>query len=158
MRSRTAEPAALSQAQYAAIAGFRSELRRFLAFSEAAALAEGLPPQQHQALLAIAGQTSGEPATVGYLAERLMIAPHTATELVARMVEADLLSKQPAENDRRKMELTLTARAEQLLGRLTEAHLAELQTLAPALVRALQQAAADAARQLRRTARHEPER
>ena len=41
---------------------------------EAAAAAEGLPAQQHQALLAIAGRRPGEPASVGYLAEQLLIA------------------------------------------------------------------------------------
>jgi hypothetical protein len=45
----------LPRESYAAIAAFRLELRRFLAFSEAAAGKVGLPAQQHQALLAIAG-------------------------------------------------------------------------------------------------------
>jgi hypothetical protein len=47
----------LLPSQYAAIASFRLELRRFLTFSEAAATEAGVPPQQHQALLAIAGHT-----------------------------------------------------------------------------------------------------
>jgi DNA-binding MarR family transcriptional regulator len=127
----------LSQAQYAAIAAFRFELRRFLAFSEAAAAAEGLPPQQHQALLAIAGRGGAEPATVGALADQLMVAPHTAAELVSRMVEAGLLIKTPSQADRRRLDLSLTAQAEELLGRLTAAHLQELSTLEPALIRAL---------------------
>ncbi len=127
----------LSQAQYAAIAAFRFELRRFLAFSEAAAAAEGLPPQQHQALLAIAGRGGAEPATVGALADQLMVAPHTAAELVSRMVEAGLLIKTPSQADRRRLDLSLTGQAEELLGRLTAAHLQELSTLEPALIRAL---------------------
>ena len=129
----------LSQAQYAAMAAFRYELRRFLAFSAAAAAAEGLPPQQHQALLAIAGHDGIEPATVGGLAEQLLVAPHTAAELVSRMVEAGLLAKTPSSSDRRRVSLTLTAQADAVLGRLTEAHLKELGTLEPALVRALGQ-------------------
>lgn len=44
----------LSTADYAAIGAFRFQLRQFLAFSAASARAAGLPPQQHQALLAIA--------------------------------------------------------------------------------------------------------
>ena len=127
----------LSRAEYAAIAAFRLELRRFLAFSEAAAAAEGLPAQQHQALLAIAGRTESGPATVGALADQLLIAPHTAGELVARMVEGGLLTKTQGLEDRRRMELALTPRAEALLGRLTEAHLEELKALEPALIRAL---------------------
>jgi DNA-binding MarR family transcriptional regulator len=131
----------LSSAQYAALADFRFRLRRFLAFSEAAAGRVGLPPQQHQALLTLAGHVGRNPATVGLLAEQLLIAPHSAAELVARMVEAGLLSKTRAAEDRRRSELALTPRAEALLRTLTAAHLEELRGLAPALAEALASAA-----------------
>lgn len=127
----------LRPSQYTAIAAFRLELRRFLAFSEAAATEAGVPPQQHQALLAIAGHTGVEPPSVGTIAEQLFIAPNTAAELVARMVEGNLLVKTPSCLDRRRIELTLTEAASDLLHRLTAAHLKELKTLEPALVRAL---------------------
>lgn len=130
-------PDALSRSHYAALAAFRYELRRFLAFSEAAATAAGLPAQQHQALLTVAGHLGPVPPTVGHIAERLLIAPHSAAELVARMVEAGLLTKNRGARDRRRMELALTADAEALLLRLTEAHLEELGSLEPALLRAL---------------------
>lgn len=128
----------LDREQYAAIATFRYELRRFLAFSEAAASAEGLPSQQHQALLAIAGHQSPEPPTVGTIADRLLIAPHTAAELVSRMKKANLLTKSPSVHDRRVVELALTPQARNLLNRLTAAHLEELTSLEPALAQALQ--------------------
>ncbi|MCJ2061413.1 MarR family transcriptional regulator [Methylobacterium sp. J-088] len=131
----------LSSEQYAALADFRFRLRRFLAFSEAAAGRAGLPPQQHQALLTLAGHVGRNPATVGLLAEQLLIAPHSAAELVARMVEAGLLSKTRAAEDRRRSELALTPRAEALLRTLTAAHLEELRGLAPALAEALASAA-----------------
>lgn len=51
---------ALSRGQYEAIAAFRYRLRQFLAFNEAAATDAGLPVQQHQALLIIAGYPEGE--------------------------------------------------------------------------------------------------
>ena len=127
----------LDREQYAAIATFRYELRRFLAFSEAAASAEGLPAQQHQALLAVAGHQSPEPPTVGTIADRLLIAPHTAAELVSRMEKADLLTKSPAVHDRRRVQLELTPQARRLLDRLTAAHVEELTILEPALARAL---------------------
>lgn len=122
-------PAALTSDQYRAIASFRHQLRKFLAFSEAAAAAVGLPAQQHQALLAIAGHAGGEPPTVGTLSEQLLVAPHTAAELVARMVDAGLLLKTPGRSDRRKQELALTPKAKSLLESLTSAHLAELAKL-----------------------------
>ncbi|MDB5646003.1 helix-turn-helix domain-containing protein [Methylobacterium sp.] len=125
----------LPRESYAAIAAFRLELRRFLAFSEAAAGKVGLPAQQHQALLAIAGH-DGAP-TVGFVAEQLLIAPQTAAELVSRMVEKGLLTKTAEAQDRRRMALTLTPQAAALLQRLTTAHLEELTTLEPALARAL---------------------
>lgn len=133
----------LSREEYGAIAAFRFELRRFLAFSEQAAAGRGLPAQQHQALLSIAGHKGPQPPTAGSLAEQLLIAQPTAAELVARMVEANLLSKRPSPDDRRRTELALTPRAEALLHELTEAHVAELEVLEPALTRALSRLGAD---------------
>ena len=127
----------LTRTQYVALAAFRYELRRFLAFSETAAHGAGLPAQQHQALLVIAGFDGAGAPTVGTLAERLLIAPHTATELVARMVEAGLIDKTPSREDRRKMRLALTTKAESLLAGLSAAHLDELKSLEPALTAAL---------------------
>ena len=74
---------------------------------------------------------------MGLLAEQLMVAPHTAAELVSRMIDAALLLKTPSSQDRRRMELALTPKAKALLDRLTAAHLDELKTLEPALTRAL---------------------
>jgi DNA-binding MarR family transcriptional regulator len=133
--TRTDPDQGLSTQQFAAIASFRYELRRFLAFSEAAAAEVGLPAQQHQALLAIMGH--GGTPSIGLLAEQLLIAPHTAAELVSRMVEAGLVEKAPSAHDRRRMELTITPKARALMHRLTTAHVRELETLEPALARAL---------------------
>jgi DNA-binding MarR family transcriptional regulator len=130
-------PSGLAKAQYQAIAAFRYELRRFLAFSEGAASTAGLPPQQHQALLAIAGFAGAGAPTVGALAEQLLIAPHTAAELAQRMADAGLVVKVPSTTDRRRVELFLSDRAEAMLHRLTAAHLQELGTLEPALAKAL---------------------
>lgn len=133
---RRGEPG-LSSEQYAAIADFRYQLRRFLVFSEGAAMKAGLPPQQHQALLAIAGHRGGEPPSVGVLARQLLIAPNTAAELVHRMEQGGLLTKTASVDDRRRTELGLTPKAEAILRRLTAAHLEELRVLEPALMRAL---------------------
>ncbi len=125
----------LSNENYASIAAFRFELRRFLAFSEAAAAKVGLPAQQHQALLTIAGHRGV--ATVGSVSEQLLVAPHTAAELISRMADVGLVLKTTSAQDRRRVELSLTPKAEALLQRLTKAHVVELRTLEPALTRAL---------------------
>lgn len=54
-----------STADYALLAEFRYALRRFIAFSEDAAHAIGLAPQQHQALLAIKGAPGRDGLYVG---------------------------------------------------------------------------------------------
>ena len=70
----------LSDADYGTLAGFRRALREFARFSEQAAEGVGLAPQQHQALLAIRAEGG---LTVGELAERLLLRPHSATGLAA---------------------------------------------------------------------------
>ncbi|MDY7524622.1 helix-turn-helix domain-containing protein [Sphingomonas sp. 10B4] len=115
----------LSQADYESLAAFRYELRQFLQFSEQAAKALGLTPQQHQALLAIRaapGQTMG----IGDLGEQLFIQPHSASELVDRLVALDLLSKQSSEQDRRRSVLALTSSATAILTQMSTVHRAEV--------------------------------
>jgi DNA-binding MarR family transcriptional regulator len=121
--SRTAAPP-LSQADYESLAALRYELRHFLQFSEQAAKGLGLTPQQHQALLAIRaapGQTMG----IGDLGEQLFIQPHSASELVDRLVALDLLSKQSAREDRRRSVLALTPAATTILAQMSTVHRAE---------------------------------
>jgi len=123
---------------YKALATFRRALRQFLAFSESAARAAGIPPKQHQALLAIKSRV-GEPAvTVGELAQDLLIAPHSAAELVNRLARAGLVTRHRSPAERRKVELALTARADEVLRALSEAHLAELRAIGPLLIQQLQ--------------------
>ncbi|MBD8064819.1 winged helix-turn-helix transcriptional regulator [Devosia sp. PTR5] len=129
--------------EYAALAEFRHALRSFIHFSEGAARSVGLPAQQHQALLAIKGRGSA-PATVGWLAERLIVAPHTATELVARLADSDLVQRQPDPTDGRRHTLVLTQKAEDALSRLSEAHLKEIRLLAPQLTAVLRKLAGEA--------------
>ena len=128
------EPTTLRQQDYETLADLRYALRQFMDFSASAAQLEGLPAQQHQALLAIKGNRNGEPMTVGTLAERLIIAPHTATELVSRLVDSGLAERRVDPEDRRRQTVHLTGKAEVLLGRLSGAHLAEIRDRAPKLV------------------------
>ncbi len=124
MASRSATP--LSEADYRALAEFRYQLRKFLHFSENAARRAGLQPRHHQALLAIKGLPG---ATVGDLAERLTIRPHSAGELVNRLVAAKLVRRVTDTVDRRRIRLALTPAAERRLETLTIAHRGELKRL-----------------------------
>jgi len=116
---------------YRTLADFRYALRRFIAFSEGVARAAGLTPRQHQALLALKG--SDAEMGVGELAERLVIQHNSAVGLVDRMEAAGLVRRRASDQDRRRVRLTLTARAEAVLAELTSAHLEELHRLAPAM-------------------------
>ncbi|MCX8252548.1 DNA-binding transcriptional regulator, MarR family [Beijerinckiaceae bacterium RH AL1] len=125
---------ALTQADYETLAAFRHALRRFASFSSAAAKQAGLTTQQHQALLAIKGAPAGTSMTVGRLAEDLMLAPHTAAELVTRLEAADLVAKRDDPADRRRTVLTLRPQAEDKLRALTLVHRREVRQLAPRLL------------------------
>jgi DNA-binding MarR family transcriptional regulator len=124
----------LTHADYEALAALRYALRKFMDFSTSAAQEEGLPPQQHQALLAIKGLPEGEVMTVGMLAERLLIAPHTATELVGRLITADYVRREADPEDKRRQTLRLTQKAEDILLRLSAIHLHEVREMAPRLI------------------------
>src|ERR1700729_1866072 len=120
-----------------ALADFRYEIRRFLNFSERLAHAAGVEPQQHQALLAIKGLPAHRVATIGVLAERLLIQHHSAVELVNRLEMKGLLRRARGVADRREVVLTLSRRGEALLKALTHPHHTELQSARPRLLAAL---------------------
>lgn len=123
---------ALTDGDYGALADFRHALRRFQAFSEAHAANVGLTPQQHQALLAIRAASPAE-VTVGVIAERLILKPHSATGLVDRLEALDLVTRHEASADRRRTILRLTAKAETLLAALSATHWEEIRRLKPLL-------------------------
>ena len=117
------------QSDFETLSEFRYQLRRFERFSEQAAKAEGLMPQQYLTLLHIKGTPGRAWATVGELAERLQVQPHAAVALVTRCEALELVERRPSENDRRQVEVHLLARGEQLLQRLAALHRAELKSL-----------------------------
>ena len=121
------------------LADFRYELRRFLHFSECAALEVGLQPQQHQLLLQVAGAAEGTAVTIAYAAERLGLKHNSAVELVDRSVREGLLTRKADAEDKRRAILHITHRGRQLLGRLSGDHARELNELGPRLGRTLRQ-------------------
>jgi DNA-binding MarR family transcriptional regulator len=124
--------------EYEALAAFRYALRQFLAFSESAAAAVGLTPQQHQALLAVKGFPGPEPMTIGALAERLRIRHHSTVGLVDRLAAQGLLARHPGRVDRRQVHLALTASGARVLARLSAVHRAELRRIRPRLITLLE--------------------
>lgn len=129
----------ITKANYEALADFRFALRKFLAFSEAAAKDAGLTAQQHQALLTIKGAPSPDAVSIQQLSKRLLIQHNTAVELVDRLVHGGLVKRSRDKDDRRLAQLELTALAEGLLELLSAAHLKELQSVRPVLLNLLKQ-------------------
>ncbi len=132
-----ANPARLTKAEYELLADFRRALRQFLRFSEEAARAEGLAPQQHQALLAIKGFPERDRVLVGELAERLQIRPHSAVGLADRLAAKGHVLRLPDRADRRQVYLALTPRGEAVLERLSAIHREQLRALGPRIDRLL---------------------
>ncbi len=122
---------------YAALAQFRHLVRRFLAFSAARAREAGLEPRQHQLLLSIKGLSADRPPTIGALAEHLLLRHHSTVELVDRMETNGLVKRRRGRDDRRTVLVSITARGQRLLRRLSLVHQEELRTAGPALVAAL---------------------
>jgi len=130
----------LVSAEYQALGEFRFQIRRFLHFSEAAARAHELEPQQHQMLLAIRVLDEPGGSTIGRLAEHLFIQPHSAVGLVDRLVERGLVERARGSDDRRQVRVRLTDEGAERLKRLTDAHRAELRETGPLLLAALAKA------------------
>lgn len=124
--------------QYQALADLRYQIRRFLTFSEAAARAADVEPQQHQLLLVLKALRPHERPTIAIVAERLQIQHNSAVELVKRSVQRGLVERRTSTEDRREASLHITRAGERLLRRLSLAHQTELRSAAPALLMALE--------------------
>jgi DNA-binding MarR family transcriptional regulator len=127
----------LKQSDYAALAEFRHQIRRFLHFSEQAARRAGVEPQQHQLMLALRAAGGRNGSRIADLAERLQIQHHSAVELVSRLEEKSLIERNRGAEDRREVYVSLTPRGAQVLRDLTLHHREELRSAAPALIAAL---------------------
>ena len=127
----------VTKGHYETLAALRHTLRAFLHFSEAAAQDAGLTPQQHQAMLAIKGFAGRDYASVGEIAQRLHLRHHSAVGLLDRLEKRQLVRRSPSREDRRRVDIYLTARGEALLEKLSAAHLAELRQHGPELHRLL---------------------
>jgi DNA-binding MarR family transcriptional regulator len=121
------------------LAEFRYRLRTFLRFSEDAARAVGLEPQQHQLLLVVESlHEIGRPPLIKTVAERLQLRHHSVVGLVDRLEGRRLLVRKHDSDDHRQILLHLTAEGRELLRRLSDVHEQELRLLGPELIAQLE--------------------
>jgi DNA-binding MarR family transcriptional regulator len=127
----------ISHGEYRLLAEFRYRIRQFLHFSEEAARANGIEPQQHQLLLAIKGLPEGTRPTITELSSRLCLRHHSTVELANRLVARGAIVRRHSDEDAREVLLELTPHGEQILRKLHTLHWQQLQTSGPALADAL---------------------
>lgn len=107
-------------------------------FSEEVTRSKGITVLQYLLLLQIRGFPGREWATVGELAERLQAKQHGVVSLVTRCESAGLVRRSTSVHDRRRVEVTLTAKGQRCLEELAALHQKELlslreQSVVPAL-------------------------
>ena len=123
---------------YFRLSEFRFQLRRFLHSSQTAATEAHLHPQQHQLLLTVLGMPEGESPTIINVARHMFLRHNSAVELVDRCIKQGLLLRHEDPDDRRRILLEVTRAGEEVMQKLSEFHLSELEERGPELIRALQ--------------------
>lgn len=119
----------LAKCDYQRLAHFRYRLRRFLRISESLCQENGTTPLQYQLMLQVKGASDKEWATIGELAEKLQSQHHGVVALVDRCEKMGLVERRPGREDRRKVEIHLLAKGEDLLERIALLHQSELKVL-----------------------------
>ncbi|WP_277962968.1 MarR family transcriptional regulator [Pseudomonas sp. RIT-To-2] len=119
---------ALEKSDFETLSEFRYQLRRFLRFSEEAVQAHGVTPQQYLLMLHTQGFPGRAWASVGELAERLQMVPHGAVALVKRCEALGLVQRQRGVEDRREVQVSLTAQGVEVLEKLAFLHREELKS------------------------------
>lgn len=119
------------------LAEFRFQLRQFLSFSEISSERHGIQAQQYQLLQVIAAAPSGQPASVSYLADRMVLRHNSTVELVDRAERAGLVRRHTDERDLRRSIIKLTPTGEQLLRILVAEHVQELERLGERIIHSL---------------------
>jgi DNA-binding MarR family transcriptional regulator len=124
------------------LAEFRFQLRQFLSFSEISSERHGVQAQQYQLLQVIAAAPAGQPASVSYLADRMVLRHNSTVELVDRAERAGLVRRHTDERDLRRSIIKLTPLGEQMLRAMVAEHVQELERLSERIVHSLRAVAA----------------
>ena len=123
----------LIRSDFERLLALRTSLRRFLHWSEHQAKAAGITPAQHRLLLAIKGHPDPAGPTIGDVANHLVLRHHSAVGLIDRAAAAGLVTRAPDRANNSTVRVALTDTGDEKLDDLTEAHLEELEHLAPAM-------------------------
>jgi DNA-binding MarR family transcriptional regulator len=124
---------------YESLAEFRYLVRKFLRFSKDFLRATaGVNPEQYEALLAIKAFASPEGLTISQLSERLQVKHHSAVNIVDRLAETKLITRETGETDRRRRHVQLTAKGEKLIEELAAVHRKEIRGRSAELIKALE--------------------
>lgn len=119
------------------LAEFRFQLRQFLSFSEISSERHGIQAQQYQLLQVIAAAPAGQPASVSYLADRMVLRHNSTVELVDRAERAGLVRRHTDERDLRRSIIKLTPTGDQLLRAMVAEHVQELDRLADRIIHSI---------------------
>jgi DNA-binding MarR family transcriptional regulator len=123
---------------YEALAELRYLGRKFLRFSKDLLRAKaGLNPEQYEALLAMKASSLPKGLTISQLSERLQVKHQSAVNIVDRLTERKLITRENSESDRRQRHLKLTAQGERLIEELGSVHHKELRNRSGEMIQAL---------------------
>ncbi len=115
----------VDQEKIRALAGFRSALRKFMAFSGESTGSAGITTQQYQAMLAIAA-ASGGTMRLGDLAQEMLLKPNATVQLIDRLSALGLVERGRSDTDRRSVRVSLSDEGSALLMKLASVHLDQL--------------------------------
>lgn len=127
----------IGMAEYRSLAQLRYLIRHFLQEGDETARKAGLEPQQYLMLLTIRGLPAAERPTVRTLAERLALRHHSAVELIDRLAMHGFVKRSRDLEDRRQVQVALTAKGERILERVVGKRINELRTTGRELVGAI---------------------
>ena len=124
---------------YEGLANFRYLLRKFLRFSKDFLTDNGhLSPEQYEALLAIKAFSAVGGLDISQLSERLQVRHHSAVNIVDRLAERKLVTRETGETDRRRRHVQLTAKGEKLIEELAAEHRKEIGGRSAEMIKALE--------------------
>lgn len=123
--------------EYAALAELRYRIRQFVQGSDQAALFAGIEPQQYQMLLVIRGLSDQDEASIGRLADRMLLRHHSAVGLIDRLESQGFVRRTRSRTDLRRVRVSLLARGKRVLEHIVRQRLDELRDSGHAFVAAI---------------------